>query len=66
MDMHSIHIDFDKRILEINGKPYTKKTVVDLPAPDGWERRMLFNGDISNAEEAYDRITVKYTPCDQQ
>lgn len=64
MEIKSIHIDFDNNILEINGEPYKKKTIVSLPALDGWKFRKLFNGDESNAEERSERITVEYIPCD--
>ena len=43
MNIRSIHIDFDKNILEINGFPIKKKTVAYLPRDDGWEISKLFN-----------------------
>ncbi len=62
-EIRSIHIDFDNNILEINGKPHKKKTIVNLPASDGWKFRKLFNGDESNAEEKSDCLNVEYSSC---
>ena len=64
-EIRSLYIDFDNSILEINGKPYKKKTIVNLPGPDSWEIRKLFNGDENNADEKNDCLNVTYIPCDQ-
>lgn len=64
-EIRSIHIDFDNNILEINGKPYKRKTIVELPGPDGWDIRKLFNGNENNAEEKNDRLNVTFVSRDQ-
>jgi len=56
MNIRSIHIDFDKNILEINGNSVKKKTVAYLPRDDGWEISKLFKPD--NSTEECDRIRV--------
>lgn len=58
INIKSIHIDFEKNILEINGKPVTKKTVAYLPTDDGWEISKLFNPDVLS--EKCDRIRVNF------
>ncbi len=64
MEIRSIAIDFDNNVLEINGEQYKKKTIVNLPASDGWKLRKLFNADESNVVEKSDCLTVTYIPCD--
>lgn len=56
INIRSIYIDFDENILEINGFPIKKKTVVYLSRNDGWEISKLFNPD--NSTEECDRIRV--------
>lgn len=63
LGIRSIRIDFDNDVLEINGEPYKKKTIVSLPASDGWKFRKLFNGDENNAEKASDRLNVDLLPA---
>ena len=60
MEIRSIHIDLDNDVLEINGKPYKKKTIVSLPASDGWKFRKVFNGNENNAEEKSDCLIVSF------
>lgn len=43
MEIRSIKIDFDKDILEVNGKKVEKPVTVTLPGPDGWPIQKLFN-----------------------
>lgn len=43
MEIRSIRIDFDKDILEINGKKVEKPVIVTLPGPYGWPIQKLFN-----------------------
>lgn len=43
MEIRSIRIDFDKDILEINGKKVEKPVIATLPGPDGWPIQKLFN-----------------------
>ena len=57
MEIRSIKIDFDKDILEINGKKAEKPVIVTLPGPDGWPIQKMFNPEIKPYEE-YGRITV--------
>lgn len=61
MNIRSIHIDFDKNILEINGNSVKKKTVAYLPRDDGWEISKLFNPDNSTEECDRIRVTLKST-----
>ena len=64
MEIRSIKIDFDNNVLEINGKPYKKKTIAILPGSDGWSLRKLFNGDENNMDEKSDCLEVSYVSCD--
>lgn len=57
MEIRSIKIDFDKDILEINGKKAEKPVIVTLPGLDGWPIQKMFNPEIKPYEE-YGRITV--------
>ena len=59
-EIRSIKIDFDNNVLEINGKPYKKKTIVSLPTSDGWKIRKLFNGDENSIEENSDCLDVSF------
>lgn len=43
MEIRSIRIDFDKDILEINGKKVEKPVIATLPGPYGWPIQKLFN-----------------------
>lgn len=43
MEIRSIKIDFDKDILEVNGKKVEKPVTVTLPGPYGWPIQKLFN-----------------------
>lgn len=43
MEIRSIRIDFDKDLLEINGKKVEKPVIVTLPGPYGWPIQKLFN-----------------------
>lgn len=60
MKIRSIKIDFDNNILEINGKPYKRKTIVNLPASNGWKFKKLFNGDENNLSEKSDCLNVDF------
>lgn len=57
MEIRSIKIDFDKDILEINGKKVEKPVIVDLPGFDEWPIQKMFNPKIKPREE-YGRIRV--------
>ena len=63
--VRSIHIDLDKGILEINGEPVKRKTVVSLPASDGFYFQKGFNFDENNPQEESDRLTVKISASNQ-
>lgn len=46
MEIRQLEIDFDKRILKINGKAFLEKPiVVTLPGPEGWPLAMLVNAE---------------------
>lgn len=57
MEIRSIKIDFDKDILEVNGKKVEKPVTVTLPGTDGWHIQKMFNPEVKPYEE-YGRITV--------
>lgn len=59
MEIRSIRIDFDKDILEINGKKVEKSVIVTLPGPDGWPIQKIFNpeGYISERSKQI-KVTV--------
>lgn len=59
MEIRSLKVDFDNNILEINGKPYKKKTTVLLPASEGWKFSKLFNGNENNSGEKSDRLEIE-------
>ena len=59
MEIRSLHVDFDKDILEINGKPYERPTIVSLPHVGGWKRRKGFNfAPTEMPKDYYDRLDV--------
>ena len=60
MEIRSIHIDFDKDILEINGEPVKRKTVVSLPASDGFCFQKGFNFNENKLEEKGDHVKVDF------
>lgn len=57
MEIRSIRIDFDKDILEINGKKVEKPVIATLPGHDKCPIQKMFNPEIKPYEE-YGRITV--------
>ena len=63
MEIRQLEIDFDKRILKINGKDFSEKAiVVNLPGADGWTLSMLLNtGQSTKAPGKYDELTVLFT-----
>ena len=60
MEIRSIRIDLDKDILEINGEPVKRKTLVSLPALDGFYFQKLFNFNENKPKEKCDSIKVDY------
>jgi len=58
MKIKSLYIDIDKDILEINGIPYNRKTIVELPSDlEGWHCKKIFNDD-GNDNTPVDRLTA--------
>lgn len=61
MDIKSIHIDFERGILDINDKPVERPTVVYLPSDDpGWNKSKLFGIPNKSFPKTYDRIRVLF------
>lgn len=60
--IRSLEIDFDRGILKINGESITDRPVdVELPGPDGWPLRKLFNaGRAAGNPEKYDKLKITY------
>lgn len=52
MEIRSIKINFDKDILEINGKKVEKPVIVTLPGPYGWPIQKLFNSENNMLERS--------------
>lgn len=58
MKIKSLYADIDKGILEINGAPYNRKTIVELPSGfEDWRCKKVFNDD-GNVNTPFDRLTV--------
>ena len=64
MEIRSIKIDFDKDILEINGKKVEKPVIVTLPGPYGWPIQKMFNPEVKPYEE-YGRINIEVDKTDK-
>ena len=64
MEIRSIKIDFDKDILEVNGKKVEKPVTVTLPGPDGWPIQKMFNPEVKPYEE-YGRINIEVDKTDK-
>lgn len=64
MEICSIRIDFDKDILEVNGKKVEKPVTVALPEPDGWPIQKMFNPEVKPYEE-YGRINIEVDKTDK-
>lgn len=61
MNINSIHIDFEKGILDINDKPVDKPTVVYIPSDDpAWNKSKLFGMPDGSESKSYDRIKVVF------
>lgn len=65
MEIRSIKIDFDKDILEVNGKKVEKPVTVTLPGPDGWSIQKLFNS-AGNISERSKRIKVTVSDSESE
>ena len=47
-EIQQLEIDFKKDILKINGKEVkNKRVLVSLPGPEGWERKKIFNHNLT-------------------
>ncbi len=47
-EIQQLEIDFKKDILKINGKEVKNKSIlVSLPGPEGWERKKIFNHNLT-------------------
>ena len=51
MEIRRLVIDLDRAILEINGQKVEEPMEVELPGPEGWPLRKLFN---------YENIEIPY------
>lgn len=62
MEIRSLEIDIEKKILKINGKPFTKKAViVNLPGLDEWSLSFLVNEQFaSGIPEECAELTVTF------
>ena len=63
MEIRQLEIDVDKRILKINGKPFTQEAVVvTLPGPDGWALSFLVYEQLaSGVPEECAKLTVNFS-----
>lgn len=65
MEIHALEIDFDRRILKINGKPALKPVIVTLPGEEGWPLKMLFSCEGRRVpQEECDKLEVIYSAGD--
>ena len=63
MNIRSLEIDFNKKILKINGKEFKEVPImVTLPGPEpNFPYKMIFNNELGTGhKEEYDRLTVMY------
>ena len=61
--IRSLEIDFDRDVLNVNGKEVTEQTLVYLPGPNGWELSRLFNPDPSiRGAKSVIKVTVSSKP----
>ena len=62
MEIQRLEIDFDNRLLKINGKDYTETPIiVTLPGPEGWPHAMLFNADQATVPGEYLELQIECT-----
>lgn len=63
MEIRQLEIDVEKRILKINGKPFTQEAVVvTLPGTDGWPLSFLVNEQLaSGVPEECAKLTVNFS-----
>lgn len=62
VEIRQLEIDVEKRILKINGKPFTQEAVVvTLPGTDGWPLLFLVNEQLaSGVPEECAELTVVF------
>lgn len=62
VEIRQLEIDVEKRILKINGKPFTQEAVVvTLPGTDGWPLSFLVNEQLaSGVPEECAELTVVF------
>lgn len=59
MEIRKLEIDFDNKILKINGEAFTEKPViVTLPGPDGWPLAVLISPEEVVDPKEYLSLTV--------
>ena len=63
MEIRQLEIDVEKRILKINGKPFTQEAVVvTLPGSENWPLSMLVNERLaSGVPEECAKLTVNFS-----
>lgn len=63
IEIRKLEIDIEKKILKINGKPFTEKAIiVNLPGTDGWPLSFLVNEQLaSGVPEECAKLTVNFT-----
>ena len=64
IEIRKLEIDIEKKILKINGKPFTEKMViVNLPGADGWPLSFLANEQLASfLPEECAKLTVSEKP----
>ena len=58
MEIKKLEIDYDNRILKINGMEFKEiPIVITLPGPEGWPRSVLINPERASAV-SYTHLTL--------
>ncbi len=65
MDIRSIEIDLDTKILKINGKKTERPVKAKLPGPDGWPYYIGFNTQKGLDQEGCDELEISYKEANQ-
>ncbi|MDO4326287.1 MAG: hypothetical protein Q4E24_09705 [bacterium] len=63
MEIRKLEIDFDEKILKINGQDFTENPVlVTLPGPERWPLAMVVNSGLLDKNlEGCIELTVSFT-----
>ena len=63
IEIRKLEIDIEKKILKINGKPFTEKAIiVNLPGTNGWPLSFLVNEQLaSGVPEECAKLTVNFS-----